>query len=375
MKHCIFHVPLYLDQSWISASHIRPLKMIQAFKEIGYEVEVIKGFAKERKKQILAIKNKINNGIDYDFLYSESSTMPTLLTERHHFPTYPCLDFGFFNHCKSKNIPIGLFYRDFYWKFDEYKKNVNLPKRTFATLMYKYDIKKYNQLLDIIYLPSQRAIEHLHHLFPNLKARTLPPGCENNKVEILKDSIEDVLKVIFVGAIGGDYNLINVFEAASRLENVHFKFCVRERDWLREKYMYDKYINFNNIEILHVSGKSLEEQYKISNLALAPLYVNEYIKLAVPFKLFEYIGQHLPIIGSKDTSLGEFVEKSKIGWTVRNNVEDIVSLLSSIDKDRDSLKSKTRQVSVIANTNRWTDRAQQVANDLLSVKQNSASGQ
>lgn len=55
---------------------------------------------KKEKKKIKKIKSNIKEGIKYDFLYSESSTEPTLLTEKNHIPLYPFLDFGFLKYCK-----------------------------------------------------------------------------------------------------------------------------------------------------------------------------------------------------------------------------------------------------------------------------------
>ncbi len=87
MKRIIFHLPFRPDINRASASQIRPFKMIEAFKASGYRVDIVMGCAKERKGLIERIKQNIKNGIVYDFLYSESSTMPTLLTESHRIPT------------------------------------------------------------------------------------------------------------------------------------------------------------------------------------------------------------------------------------------------------------------------------------------------
>lgn len=81
-KRCIVHIPNHIEKSGKSGSNIRPIKMKQAFEENGYLVEYISGYGTERKVQINKIKRNIRNGIKYDFLYSESSTMPTLLTEK-----------------------------------------------------------------------------------------------------------------------------------------------------------------------------------------------------------------------------------------------------------------------------------------------------
>lgn len=88
-KRCIVHIPNHIEKSGKSGSNIRPIKMKQAFEENGYLVEYISGYGTERKVQINKIKRNIRNGIKYDFLYSESSTMPTLLTEKNHLLRYP----------------------------------------------------------------------------------------------------------------------------------------------------------------------------------------------------------------------------------------------------------------------------------------------
>ncbi len=122
-RRCIFHIPYKVDLNWPSGSQIRPINMIKAFEQNGYDVEIIMGYGEEReKKKLKKIKSNIKEGIKYDFLYSESSTEPTLLTEKNHIPLYPFLDFGFLKYCKNHNIKIGLFYRDIHWRFSQYKK-------------------------------------------------------------------------------------------------------------------------------------------------------------------------------------------------------------------------------------------------------------
>lgn len=148
-KRCIVHIPNHIEKSGKSGSNIRPIKMKQAFEENGYLVEYISGYGTERKVQINKIKRNIRNGIKYDFLYSESSTMPTLLTEKNHLPRYPFLDFSFFKFCKKNGIKIGLFYRDIQWKFSVYRDNVSWYKKCFSIPMYRYDLRQYKKLLNV----------------------------------------------------------------------------------------------------------------------------------------------------------------------------------------------------------------------------------
>src|SRR5690554_6207824 len=140
-RSMIFHLPYKPDSNKASASQIRPYKMIGAFRELGYNVVLIMGTAHERKEEIGLIKKRIMAGDVFDFIYSESSTMPTLLTESHHLPLYPTMDFGFLRFCKRKGIPIGLFYRDIHWKFDHYELGKYSIKRVISYLFYKLDLK------------------------------------------------------------------------------------------------------------------------------------------------------------------------------------------------------------------------------------------
>jgi hypothetical protein len=79
--------------------------------------------------------------------------MPTLLTESHHLPTHPFLDFNFFRFLKNNDIKIGLFYRDVQWNFKELY-NINFFKKIYAKFFYYWDLYNYNNLLDVLFLPS-----------------------------------------------------------------------------------------------------------------------------------------------------------------------------------------------------------------------------
>lgn len=66
-KYCIFHVPNHIDENAKSGSHVRPRKMLEAFERIGYEVDAVMGYGKERKKQIENIKKKVKGGGNMSF--------------------------------------------------------------------------------------------------------------------------------------------------------------------------------------------------------------------------------------------------------------------------------------------------------------------
>ena len=245
MKRMIFLIPMKLDRNRASASQIRPMKMIEAFKECGYEVVVVEGYGKERKRQIKEIKSNILKGVKYDFLYSESSTMPTLLTEKNHLPLYPFLDFSFFAFCKKHGIKIGLFYRDIYWVF----KKKRSFKEWVAYIFYKYDILKYNKFLDVLFLPSKEMNAYI----PNIKVESVIPLPSGLQLHSSPKIEHPLLELLFVGAIGGLYDITLLVKVISGIQGIHLTICCRENEWQKEKINYLPFLN-ENITIVHKSG-------------------------------------------------------------------------------------------------------------------------
>ena len=362
-KRCIFHIPNYLDVNRASASQIRPQKMKTAFEENGYLVDVVWGYGKERRKQLAKIKKNIKNGTMYDFLYSESSTMPTLLTEKHHLPIYPFLDFGFFKYIKRHGIKIGLFYRDMYWKFPEYKESVRGLKYKIAISMYQYDLRQYAKLLDKFYLPSRECYSYLKKEIPLDIVDVLPPGCSIcDKIPKVEETTGK-LTLLYVGGVGYHYQLDKVVKAIAEVPEVDLILCCRKEEWEREKENNKAYLR-KKIYICHAAGEELERLYRKAQIGLAYFDTDLYMKMAMPFKVFEYIGHGLPVISNAGTVASDFVEKEKIGWVIQYDIETLCSLLKELSVNQDILSEKRESVYRAAERNTWQQRAKKVEREL-----------
>ncbi|MDO5718664.1 MAG: glycosyltransferase [Tissierellia bacterium] len=359
MARIIFHVPNKLMENMKSASHIRPFKMIEAFKELGYDVDLVMGDVAERKAKIKEIKENIVNGVRYDFMYSESSTMPTLLTESHHLPLNPFLDFGFMKYIKSKGIKIGLFYRDIHWKFPLYKKNVKGIKYHLAILMYKYDLRKYEEILDILYLPNLKMKKYLPKSLDDY-CKELPPG-----MEIIGQDNKEIkeLRLIYVGGLGDLYNISEFVKAVNSTENIYLTICCRENEWEKNKNLYSPFLN-ERIKIVHLSGEDLKEEYKNSNIGVLTLKPSDYLDFAVPYKLYEYMGHSLPIISTDHTASADIVRNYDIGFVIDNFEKDYKELFEELKNSPQLLNDKKENIRKIQNENTWLARAKQVANEL-----------
>lgn len=345
-----------INKSLFSASHIRPIKMLEAFKKIGYDVDVVDGYGKARKNKIIEIKNNIKSGIKYDFLYSESSTMPTLLTEKHHLPIYPLLDFSFFLFCKNNGIKIGLFYRDIYWCFGNYDNSL---KKKIAKWFYKYDLTKYQELVDVLFVPSLEMLSYLP-IQLNIESHELPSGCMITKTKkVLSKS--DKLEFLYVGGIGEHYDL-SLFMKEIKNKHCHFTLCCRENEWNKVKDKYESFIN-ENVSVVHKSGDELIDLYSKADIFCMFVEPIEYRKFAVPYKLFETIGWKCPILASKGTWVGNYVEKHEIGFVCEYDSLKLSELLESItNRQLEYFKIKIEQH---AHFNTWEDRCNYVKSLLI----------
>lgn len=358
MKRMIFHFPLELGTAQ-SASQLRPIKMAKAFRNIGYEIELIDGYGQERKKKIKQVKQKIKAGIKYDFLYSESTTMPTLLTEKNHIPVYPFLDYSFFKFCRKHKIPIGLFYRDIYWCFNDYYKSFS---RQIAKWFYVYDLRMYNKLLDSVFVPSFEMIDYLPVEF-KIPINELPPGLD--KHSYMTKKLKDSVNILYVGGIGKHYNLQLIMKVIHDLDNISMTVCCRESDWSQVKEYYQSYIN-KNIKIVHVEEKTLEMLYAKANAFSIFVEPTEYWKFAVPYKLFEAIGNECPIIATKGTWVGDFVEKEKIGFVCDYDEKSLSDVLKNLTHA--TLQTMMDNVKKIKKDNTWEMRCERVAKILTCTR-------
>jgi len=361
----IFHLPFKLVVDVPSGSVLRPLKMIQAFRNIGYDVDMIMGTGQERKELIAKIKARIRQGIPYDFLYSESSNLPTLLTEDNRVPSYPLMDFDFFRYCRSYKIKIGLFYRDIYWKFRAFRKNVPLVKMLLAYPFYEYDICRYKQLVNILYLPSLPMANYIHY---SGRLDALPPGIGascGKDIDDIPDHPESALQlnIFYVGGLKDFYKSERLFETVGRNDNLTLTFCCREEEWAEDRKKYMQYEN-PRIRVIHKSGRDLIPHYKVADICSLFLEPTEYRAFAMPFKLFEYLGFRKPVIATSGTAAGDFVKRNDVGWHIDYSVGSLELCLRGIANDKDILAQKRENIDRILPAHTWEARAEKVARDL-----------
>lgn len=365
---CIFYLPYRLDEHGAGARMIRPRKMAEAFREIGYEVTMISGTSAERRRQIREAKKQIASGERFGFLYMEASTEPTLLTDPGHLPTHPFLDYGFLQFVKKHGIPIGLFYSDLFWKYDGYGEGLPEWKKKSALRCYRYDIRQYEKLLEKFYVPDVKTFsEVIGSEKLTGKMAELSPGAENLTIAprdpAHRDFVRNPLTVFYVGGLGGNYQIAELMKAVHDAEHVRLILCCRKTEWEREKPGLEEYL-CDRIEIIHKSGDELAEYYDAADLGSLLFKRGSYIDMAKPFKAYEYLGHELPVMSTKGTAIGSFVERYDFGWNIACSAKAIQRVFREIYEDPALLAQKQRNCKAAKAENLWTCRAEQVAKDL-----------
>lgn len=358
----IFHHPLPVQADAQAASGIRPFRMIEAFRAIGYEVEAVCGYSDERARAIAEVGARLRRGERYDFVYCESSTEPTLLTDRHHLPLRPWLDFGFLARLKSLGLPIGLFYRDIYWRFPGYGASLPAWKRAGALFCYRYDLYQYRRLIDRLYLPSLQMAQHVPGI-DAARVAALPPGCIERPAA---RSPSDRLRLIYVGGLGEHYRMHELFRALNGLANVELTVCTREAEWraVQSQYLMPP---DGNVRVVHRSGEDVRRLMEDADLGVICVDPHRYWTFAAPLKLYEYVGAKRPVLASSGTLAAEFVASQGIGWVVPYAAPQIAALLRKLAADKSLVDAKMEAVRRILPQHTWEARARQVAAELTRL--------
>jgi len=357
----IFHVPFELDPDSAVGNDVRPVKMLAAFRSLGYEVDVVHGRNRERKIRAAAVRQKIDSGVKYSFVYSESSCLPTGLTDPSKKPTHPLFDLAFLRFCRENEIKVGLFYRDVHWRFPttgQYKSGFR-----YAVLLafHLFDVAAYNSSISKMYLPSM-AMRRFIPLVSKIDAAALPPAHDVSEPAGAL-TFTKPLHLLYIGGLGAKYDLRTFMEVVHSMPNIHFTLCTREADWHRKGASYEKLLG-DNVSIVHEKGEDLGKLYANADVGVYFLKPIDYSEFAVSLKIFEYIGNRLPIIAVKGTQVGSIVDGMGVGWTLPFEAEPLRDLLARLSEHPHMIADLSPQLAEVSKANTWLARARTVAQDL-----------
>lgn len=323
----IFHHPLPITTDASRGSALRPAKMLEAFHELGYEVVQVTGWSPDRKIAAERVMDEVRDGRRFDFVYGESATTPNALSDRSHLPRHPLIDARFLRFMHRRGVPVGVFYRDVYWRFDEYKSLTSVVRRGLARLFYRLDLLAYRASVDVLFLPSQSMADALPRWSRTaMLVAPLPPGTDVREASP-KGHGSDVLELLYVGSVTPPlYALDHVLHALRGLTGVHLTICCREEERQRLPPVTE------NTSVVHLWGPDLDRLYQRADLAMVVFGPHPYRRFAVPIKLFEAVGHGVPVVADSDSAAGRIVREHGLGMAVESTAH-LGELLQALAAD------------------------------------------
>ncbi len=353
----VFHFPEPLDQTQDGASRIRPVKMLQAFRNLGYNVDVVAGRARDRSKAIRQIRNNVKAGVRYEFLYSESSTMPTLLTEPHHLPLHPLLDLGFLYWFRRRCGPVGLFYRDAHWLFIRSESWLKWFKQSVAMLFHWFDLVAYRVCVSLFFLPSLRMKRVLPFWLQDHPVYSLPSGCENIGGQFKKEFLPgNQLRLLYVGGVSPPlYDLAPMLRVMNQVDpGITLTICCRYEEWQAQSKRYHELLGAN-VSICHFSHEELYQLYATSDVFVLLRNPHPYLEFAVSFKVYEAMSHRLPLLVF-DHEFAVADGLSSWGWAV-NTESEAVRWLQSVQQNKQILIDAQCNLKQLSQEHAWEARA------------------
>ena len=347
-----------LDAEADSGSSVRPKKMIEAFRSIGYDLLILEGLQNrvfERHQSVTKLRSLLKaKHTEFAFCYIEPPAGPLFC------PT----DLSLLKDLRKLNIPTGLFYRDAYYLYPEYYGNDGRLKEALLQYMSKRDFKVFSNTCDVIFTPSDSFSKLVN--FPN-RMIALPPACSVGSIEANTPQGKEVT-AIFVGSADkwyGAFLTLDAFKAVNESGvTAPLIFICPEGQWSNIDESYRALESEPWLEVMHLSGDQLNDQYKKADYAILPYLQTPYNDIAMPVKLFEYISFQKPIITTNCTDKANFIKRWNIGVVAEDNVPDFAQAIKQMIYDEQKFGEFKRNLPQALVENTWEARAETVTAEL-----------
>lgn len=345
----------YIDtQQVASGSSVRPVKMLNAFRELGCQVHLVTGRNNQLRTRFQAVRATLR--------WLKDNRPDCCYVEPPSGPFFCIFDHWLLFRLRLKKIPLAIFIRDAFWKVPE-TWGVTGIKRLILQLMSRFDWQVVNRTMSRLYFPS----ESMAQLFPSkCRVSILPPAGEI--VELAEPRAEEgrPLNLVYVGAVAKRYGTDLLLDAFARLVQAGQPFVLnlvcRHNEWT-DLQMPGK--DTPGLAVHHISGSELARLYQSCDIALIPIRKSRYMDFAVPVKLYEYLSFNLPMVVTDCFETARFVRDNQLGLVTESDAGRFAEGISMLAADvslRQAMRS--RASCVLADGNLWVDRARQVIRDL-----------
>jgi glycosyltransferase involved in cell wall biosynthesis len=262
-----------------------------------------------------------------------------------------------------------MFYRDVYWRFDFFKKQLAWPFNILFKPFYYLDWYAYDKFCEVIFLPSETMNLHLPRKRADMTFKPLPPGFEANVTPRppFETKTSKPLKLLYVGGIEPTvYNISDLLQIVAGRKNLQLTICCRLPEWQKYGYLYQSLMS-DNIQLAHVHSAELARYYHESDAFLMLMGYSEYMDFAMPVKFSEAIGYAVPIVSLNQKEVADYIISTDIGW-VLDEISELDQLLTEIAANRSMLIAKYDHLMSHRKECSWNARAEYIDQHLASGK-------
>lgn len=335
-----------------SGSSVRPQRIYEAFKELGYDVSLLSGQQNRKRERWSKVFKK--------FLETRKNLPDFCYVEPPSGPFFNFCDHLLLIYLKLKGVPIGLFYRDAYWLFAEWWP-VTGAKAFFLRLMHRFDLFIIKKTCKVVFFPTKSMSD----LFEMQRKRVLPPaGCD-----FVTKSHPICNNALYIGGVSGFYGtdiMLKAFEIINETlcKNIHLTVVCRKNEM---KNFFDSYIGKPWLTVKHASGdEQLRTFYENCDIALYPSRRDKYMDFCMPVKLFEYLSRGLPVVCTHCKESSGFVKSAGFGAVCKDTPEDLAQKVATLyDNPEMLIELKNNAINALRENNLWVHRAELAAKEIL----------
>lgn len=339
-----------------SGSSVRPFRMYNALVNLGHEVKLLEGQQNRRKERQAKVKEILdwldNNKPDVCYVEPPSG------------PFFNQIDLSLLKKVHKMGVPIGLFYRDFYWKFSKWAwKGTPLWKQTILKMMHRRDLVAFRKYCDVVYFPSQECIKILESV--NFRrVGVLPPGCNKPRGEVKLGARE----IFYAGGVREADGIDDLLIALDRINKngfrVKFNLITKKEELVHLKN--SELLKSDWIEVIEASGEALEPIYARCDLGVLPKKRHFYMDMAISVKVLECMSHGLPMISTDCPAMARFIQQNESGLICKEGADSIENAILEYYTNDELYHALLENVKKAALNNTWEKRVEQVISDLLN---------
>lgn len=340
-----------------SGSAVRSFRMYNAFKNLGYDVKLLEGQQNKRKTR----REKVNE----IFHWLDNNTPDLCYVEPPVGPFFNLIDLKLLKRLHKMGVPIGLFYRDFYWKFPKWAwKDTPIWKKVILIAMHKRDLRIFKECCDVVFFPSEECIEILEYVHFR-KCKVLPPGCSKPNSHVKLGANE----IFYAGGVrqedGVDDLLIALDNVNKKGLNIKLNLVTKKKEL---KYLNNQeLLNRDWLSIFEASGDELTPIYERSDLGILSRRRHFYMDIAIPVKVLEYMSKGLPVISTDCPAIARFIRENNSGIVCNEGSQSIEDAINEYYTNRQLYLNLIENVEKAALKNTWEKRVEQMITDLMNI--------